>query len=78
LEKGLGEIFTTICLFNYGLLSKTGEQVFEVSAKKVQSIMITTSVYLSSDAVISAEKKRVPRRRGDELIERKHNPKGTG
>jgi CRISPR-associated protein Cas1 len=32
-------------------LVKTDEQVFEVSAKKVQSIMITTSAYLSTDAV---------------------------
>ncbi len=32
-------------------LVKTDEQVFEVSAKKVQSIMITTSAYLSTDAI---------------------------
>jgi CRISPR-associated protein Cas1 len=32
-------------------LVKTDDQVFEVSAKKVQSVMITTSAYLSTDAV---------------------------
>src|SRR4030067_1555228 len=32
-------------------LVKTDDQVFEVSAKKVQSIMITTSAYLSTDAI---------------------------
>ena len=32
-------------------LVKTDEQVFEVSAKKVQTIMITTSAYLSTDAI---------------------------
>ena len=32
-------------------LVKTDEQVFEVSAKKVQSIMITTSAFLSTDAI---------------------------
>jgi len=32
-------------------LVKTDEQIFEVSAKKVQTIMITTSAYLSTDAI---------------------------
>jgi len=32
-------------------LVKTDDQTFEVSAKKVQSIMITTSAYLSTDAI---------------------------
>jgi CRISPR-associated protein Cas1 len=32
-------------------LVKTDEQVFEVSAKKVQSVMITTSAFLSTDAI---------------------------
>ena len=32
-------------------LVKTDGQTFEVSAKKVQSIMITTSAYLSADAI---------------------------
>ena len=32
-------------------LVKTDDQAFEVSAKKVQSIMITTSAYLSTDAI---------------------------
>jgi CRISPR-associated protein Cas1 len=32
-------------------LVKTDEQVFEVSAKKVQTIMITTSAFLSTDAI---------------------------
>jgi CRISPR-associated protein Cas1 len=32
-------------------LVKTDDQVFEVSAKKVQSVMITTSAYLSTDAI---------------------------
>src|SRR4030066_1268968 len=32
-------------------LVKTDDQVFEVSAKKVQTIMITTSAFLSTDAV---------------------------
>ncbi len=32
-------------------LVKTDDQIFEVSAKKVQSIMITTSAFLSTDAI---------------------------
>ena len=32
-------------------LVKNDDQTFEVSAKKVQSIMITTGAYLSTDAI---------------------------
>jgi CRISPR-associated protein Cas1 len=40
-------------------LVKTDDQAFEVSAKKVQTIMITTSAFLSTDAIKLAMDKNI-------------------